>query len=192
MQDEYFVLMRERSQQHPLLTWDQEYLPFMRPAPVDVHAPVKLKLGEPIPPRPVMVDHHSLPAPVVSPRLKDALEASELPGVQFVPADVQAGDLVLRYWLMHVWRAIPCLDRQRSIFEETEVGRVLLSLDKLVLNEAVLQELPLNERRAFMLEEDTVYLFHRTMVEQVLSLTPPPEGLRFVPVAEWGDSSAFR
>lgn len=192
MQNEYFVLMRERSQQHPLLTWDQEYLPFLKPAPVDVSEPVKLKLGEPIPPHPRMVDHHSLPSPVVSPRLKEALEAAELPGVQFVPADVQAGDDVLRYWLVHMWRAIPCMDRQRSIFEETEVGHVLLSLDKLVLDESVLREVPLPERRAFTLEEDTVHLFHHTVVERVLTLTPPPEGLRFIPVAEWGDSSAFR
>ncbi|WP_426751731.1 imm11 family protein [Myxococcus sp. Y35] len=192
MQNEYFVLMRERSQLHPLLTWDQEYLQFLKPAPVEVLEPVKLKLGEPVPPRPIMVDHHSLPSPVVSPRLKEALEAADLPGVQFVPADVQAGDAVLRYWLVHMWRTIPCMDRQRSVFEETEVGQVLLSLDKLVLDEAVLREVPLHERRAFMLEEDTVHLFHQTVVERVLALTPPPEGLRFIPVAEWGDSSAFR
>ncbi|AEI67638.1 imm11 family protein [Corallococcus macrosporus] len=192
MQNDYFVLMRERSQQHPLLTWDQEYLQFLKASPVKVSAPVKLKLGEPIPPRPVMVDHHSLPSPVVSSRLKEAFEAAGLPGVQFVPADVQVGDAVLRYWLMHMWRTFPCMDRQRSVFEETEVGHVLLSLDKLVLDETVLQEVPLEERRAFMLEEDTVHLFHRTVVERVLALTPPPVGLRFIPVAEWGDSSAFR
>ncbi|NVJ01390.1 hypothetical protein HV824_25210 [Myxococcus sp. AM009] len=192
MQNDYFVLMRERSQQHPLLTWDQEYLQFLKPSPVRVSAPVKLKLGEPVPPRPVMVDHHSLPSPVVSTRLKEALDAAELPGVQFVPADVQAGDAVLRYWLMHMWRTIPCMDRQRSVFEETEVGHVLLSLDKLVLDEAVLQEVPLEERRAFMLEEDTVHLFHRTVVDRALSLSPPPVGLRFIPVTEWGASSAFR
>ncbi|NVJ18459.1 imm11 family protein [Myxococcus sp. AM010] len=192
MQNDYFVLMRERSQQHPLLTWDQEYLQFLKPSPVRVSAPVRLKLGEPVPPRPVMVDHHSLPSPVVSTRLKEALDAAELPGVQFVPADVQAGDAVLRYWLMHMWRTIPCMDRQRSVFEETEVGHVLLSLDKLVLDEAVLQEVPLEERRAFMLEEDTVHLFHRTVVDRALSLSPPPVGLRFIPVTEWGASSAFR
>ncbi|WP_284667358.1 DUF1629 domain-containing protein [Myxococcus sp. SDU36] len=135
---------------------------------------------------------YGLPSPVVSPRLKEVLEAAELPGVQFVPADVQTGDGVLRYWLMHMWRAILCMDRQRSIFEETEVGHVLLSLDKLVLDEAVLREVPLHERRAFMLEEDTVHLFHRSVVEQVLSLSPSPKGLRFVPVSEWSDASGFR
>jgi len=122
MQDDYCVLMRARSQQHPLLTWDQEYLHFLKPAPVVVHEPVKLKLGEPIPPRPVMVDHHSLPAPVVSTRVKEALEDVDLHGAQLVPADVQVGDFVLRYWLVHMWRSIRCMDRNRSIFEASRSG----------------------------------------------------------------------
>ncbi|GEL74598.1 imm11 family protein [Myxococcus virescens] len=192
MQDDYCVLMRARSQQHPLLTWDQEYLPFLKPAPVVVHEPVRLKLGEPIPPRPVMVDHHSLPAPVVSTRVKEALEAVDLHGVQLVPADVQVGDFVLRYWLVHMWRSIRCMDRNRSIFETSRSGLTLLSLDKLFLDEAVLGETPLEERLVFRLAESVVHVFHRTVVERVLALSPLPEGLRFVPVTEWGDSSAFR
>ncbi|NVJ03099.1 hypothetical protein HV824_34010 [Myxococcus sp. AM009] len=192
MQDDYFVLERARSQQHPLLSWDQECLPFFRPSPVKVAAPVKLKLGEPVPPRPVMVDFHSLPAPVVSTRLKDSFEAAALPGVQLVPADVQVGDSVLRYWLVHMWRRLPCMDRERSRFEFDEDGDLLLSLDKLFLDESVLGEVPLEERLAFRLAESVVHVFHRTVVERVLALSPPPEGLRFIPVAEWGDSSGFR
>ncbi|WP_238539816.1 imm11 family protein [Corallococcus macrosporus] len=153
---------------------------------------MKLKLGEPVPPMPLMVDHHSLPAPVVSTRLKEALEALAPRGVQLVPADVQVGDSVLRYWLVHMWRAIRCMDRERSVFESSRSGLILVSLDKLVLDEAVLREVPLEERLAFRLAESVVHLFHRTVVERVLALTPPPEGLRFIPVAEWGDASAFR
>jgi hypothetical protein len=37
-----------------------------------------------------------------------------------------------------------------------------------------------------------VYLFHRTVVDQVMSLIPPPEGLRFIPVPDWNDSAGFR
>lgn len=192
MQDDYFVLLRARSQHHPLLSWDQGYLPFLRPKPVQVEEPVKLKLGEPVPPQPVMADFHSLPAPVVSTRLKEAFEAAALHGVQLVPADVQVGDSVLRYWLLHMWRRLACMDRVRSRFEFDEDGDLLLSLDKLFLDESVLGEVPLEERLAFRLAESVVHVFHRTVVERVLALSPPPEGLRFIPVAEWGDSSAFR
>ncbi|MFY2562562.1 imm11 family protein [Corallococcus terminator] len=192
MQREYFVLMRARSQHHPLLAWNQSGSAFRKARPVAVSEPVKLRLGEPVPEKPVMVDFHSLPAPVVSPRLKEVLEAADLRGVQFIPADVEVGDAVHRYWLVHMWRELRCVDREHSVFEDSETGLFMLLLDRLVLDEAVLREIPLEERLAFALEEHVVQLFHRTVVERVLAMTPPPEGLRFVPVAEWGDSSAFR
>ncbi|QDE91185.1 hypothetical protein BHS06_20620 [Myxococcus xanthus] len=192
MQDDYFVLIRARSQQHPLLAWDQSASAFRKGKPVQVVEPVKLKLSEPVPPTPVMADYHSLPSPMVSGRVKDALERERLHGVQLVPADVQVGESVLRYWLVHMWRRLACLDRGNSVFEEDADGHFLLSLDKLVLDEAVLGEVPLEERLAFRLAESVVHLFHRTVVEKVLSLSPPPEGLRFIPLAEWGDSSGFR
>lgn len=192
MQSEYFVLTRARSQEHPLLAWDQSGMAFRKRKPVDVHEPVKLKLAEPVPPHPVMADHHALPAPVVSTRLMEVFSRAELHGVQLVPADVQAGNYVLRYWLLHVWRAIDCLDRARSVFQETEAGRVLIGLERLELDASVLDAVPLAERLAFRLEGAALFLFHVTVVERAMSLTPPPVGLRFIPVTEWGDSSAFR
>ncbi|MFP2928530.1 imm11 family protein [Pyxidicoccus sp. 3LG] len=192
MQSEYFVLLRARSQQHPLLSWGQSYRAFLKGRPVEVLEPVKLKLGEPVPPRPVMADHHSLPSPVVSSRLKDTLEVARLPGVQFVPADIQVGDEVLRYWLVHMWRRIACVDRERSVLTLYPTDGSIMDIDRLVLDENVLREIPLQERLAFRLQEDVVHLFHSTVVERVMSLTPPPEGLRFVPVPEWNDSAGFR
>lgn len=192
MQHEYFVLLRARSQQHPLLSWGQSYRAFLKARPVEVLEPVKLKLGEPVPPKPVMVDHHSLPSPVVSSRLKDALEAMQLQGVQLVPADIQVGDEVLRYWLVHMWRRLGCVDRERSILTLDPADGDVLDIERLVLDEDVLRKIPLQERLAFRLEEAVLHLFHRTVVERVMSLTPPLEGLRFIPVPEWSDSAGFR
>ncbi|MFP2962302.1 imm11 family protein [Myxococcus sp. 1LA] len=192
MQEDYFVLMRARSQQHPLLAWAQSYRPFLKGRPVAVTDPVRLTLGEPVPPRPIMVDHHSLPDPVVSPRLKDVLDTVQLPGVQLVAAGVQVGDATLSYWLVHMWRRIACVDRERSKLTLDPDDGDVLDIQRLVLDEAVLGEIPIEERLAFRLAESVVHLFHRTVAERVLSLSPPPEGLRFIPVAEWSDSSAFR
>jgi hypothetical protein len=140
-----------------------------------------------------MVDHHSLPEPVVSTRLKDVLEPLNLYGVQIVPADVRMrDDTTLRYWLLHLWHEIPCMDRKRSVFKPSSDGVFLLSLDRLVLDEQVLKDIPLEKRLVFLLEEDTVHLFHGSVVERIMALQPPPEGLRFVPVEQWGDASAFR
>ena len=182
MQHEYFVLLRTRSQQHPLLAWDQSASSFRKGRPVQGVEPVKLKLGEPVPPQPVMVDHHSLPEPVVSPRLKEALASLQLHGVQWVPADVHVRENdVRRYWLMHMWRELRCMDRKRSVFKAAPSGLFLSSLDRLVLDEALLRAIPLRERLVFLLEEDTIHLFHHSVVERVLSLQPAPEGLRFIP-----------
>lgn len=192
MQADYFVLGRARSQHHPLLAWDQSSLAFRKGTPVPITEPIKLTLGEPVPPQPVMVDHHSLPQPVVSPRLKNVLEQMQLHGVQLVPADVRAGDIVLRYWLLHFWHRIGCMDRERSQFTLSPSGRVLLSLDRLVLDENVLGDVPLPKRLAFRLAGAGVHLVHRAVVDRVMGLTPPPEGLRFIPVPEWNDSAGFR
>lgn len=192
MQDEYFVLMRARSNEHPLLAWDESASAFRKGRPVQRSEPVRLKLGEPVPPKPRMVDHHGLPMPVVSPRLKECMESLGLHGVQWVPAEVRVGDTVLCYWLAHMWRRLACLDRERSVIERSDSGLLLLGIDKLVLDEKVLREIPLEERLAFRLEEAVVHVFHRTVVDRVMSLTPPPEGLRFIPVPDWSDSSGFR
>ncbi|WP_366934983.1 imm11 family protein [Pyxidicoccus fallax] len=184
--------MRERSQEHPLLAWDESALAFRKGRPVHRSEPVRLRLGEPAPPKPRMVDHHSLPAPVVSARLKECMEPLSLQGVQWVPADVQVGDAVLHYWLMHMWRRVHCVDRTRSTLAFEVGDGAVLSIDKLVLDEDVLSAVPLEERLAFRLEEAVVHLFHRSVVDRVMSLTPPPEGLRFIPVSDWNDSAGFR
>ncbi|MFP2907996.1 imm11 family protein [Pyxidicoccus sp. 3LFB2] len=80
-----------------------------------------------------MVDHHSLPEPVVSLRLKEVLGSLQLHGVQWVPAAVHVRENdVRRYWLMHMWRELRCMDSKRSVFKAAPSGLFLLSLDRLV------------------------------------------------------------
>lgn len=194
MQREYFVLERAASNVHPLLGWDQSGSAFYKGKPVSVTEPVRLRLAEPVPLKPVMVDHHSLPKPVLSPRLKEALEPMRLHRAQWVPADVRVaeGD-VRRYWLLHVHNELRCMNRQESVFKCSPSGLTLLSLDRLVLDEQLLGGMPLDERRVFVLAESpSTCLFHESAVERVMSLKPPPEGLRFISVPDWNDSAAFR
>ncbi|HYO60235.1 imm11 family protein [Archangium sp.] len=191
MQLDYFVLERAGPSNYPLLEWDALYWGFGKPQPVAIKEPVRLRLGDPVPRKPVMVDHHSLPEPVISTRLKEVLEPLELFGVQFVPADVKVREgEVLRYWLVHVYNEISCLDRQQAKFTTLPSGRIF-DFDRLVLDEKVLGEIPLERRRVFILAEwRSAYLFHRSIVEKVLALQP--EGLRFFRVDEWSDSAGFR
>jgi hypothetical protein len=193
LQQDYFVLCRAGPNTYPLLGWDQSASAYRKGRPVPTLEPVKLRLGEPVPPRPVMVDYHGLPEPVVSTRVKDAMEPLGLEGAQLVPADVRVGETVLPYWLLHVHARFQCMDRERSVFRTSSSGLLMLSLSKLVLDEAVLADMPLARRSIFVLAESTsVTLVHRTVVERVLALTPPPEGLRFIPVGEWSDAAGFK
>jgi hypothetical protein len=91
-----------------------------------------------------MVDYYSLPRPVVAPRIRDALELLGLDGVQWVPADVSVrpGD-VRRYWLLHVYRELACIDREHSQLDVDEDDGAVLGIEKLVLDEQTLQEVPL-------------------------------------------------
>ena len=192
MQGEYYVIERAGPNTYPLLGWDQSAGMFRKGKPVTVTEPVRLRLAEPVTPAPVMVDHHSLPEPVVSTRVQEVLAPLRLHGVQLVPADVRVGDDALRYWLLHVHNRVACLDRTRSVFKLSRSGLLLLSLNALVLDEEVLAGIPLEQRLVFVLAESTsVHLFHRTVVEQVMSLAPPPAGMCFIPVPEWNDSAGF-
>lgn len=192
MQDEYYVIERAGPNTYPLLGWDQSAGMFRKGKPVTVTEPVRLRLAEPVPPAPVMVDHHSLPEPVVSTRVQEVLAPLRIHGVQLVPADVRVGGDALRYWLLHIHNRVACLDRTQSVFKLSRSGLLLLSLDALVLDEEVIAGIPLEQRLVFVLAESTsVHLFHRTVVDRVMSLTPPPEGLRFIPVSDWNDSAGF-
>lgn len=191
MQTDYFVIMRAGPSSYPLLEWDELRLGFARPAPVNITTPIKLRLGAPVPRAPVMVDYHSLPTPVVSERIKDVLEPLDLFGLQLVPADVKVKpDDVRRYWLLHVFNRIGCIDRQRSVCKFYSEGDAL-SINKLVLDEEVLQEIPLERRNVFRLAEATsTHIFHESVVERVLALQP--EGVRFIRVDQWSDSAGFK
>jgi len=190
MQTEYFILESAASNDHPMLSWDEHIVGFGRPQPASFTRPLQLRLGAPVPRNPIMVDHHELPEPVVSPRLKDALEALGLHGVQFVAADVKVKpDDVRCYWIIRIFNLLACMDRQLSKFSLSRRGRVN-GIDKLVLDERVLRDIPLERRLVFRLvESSSTNVFHQSVSEKVLALQP--EGLRFIRVDKWNDSAGF-
>lgn len=191
MQSDYFVIERAGPSSYPLLQWDQSASAFRKGTAVEVTEPIRLRLSKPVPRNPVMVDHHCLPEPVFSQRIRDVLEPLSLYGVQLIPADVKVkDDDVRRYWMMHVYNEIACVDRERSVFKLSPSGLMMLSIDKLVLDERVLGEIPLERRKVFLLAEDTVYFCHRSVMDLVLPLQP--EGLRFIPADRWNDSAGFK
>ncbi len=193
MQSDYYVIESATDGNHPLLDMD-DVVGLGRAEPLVVEQPLQLRLGLPVPHSPVMVDHHSLPQPVFSARIAQALEPMELYGVQLLPAAVKVkSDDVRRYWVLHVYNEIACVDRQRSMLSIDEEDGMVLGIEALVLEERVLEDIPLERRLLFVLAESTsTYVFHRSVVERVLALAPPVEGLRFIRVDMWNDSAGFQ
>ncbi|NOK05850.1 hypothetical protein HNV27_30495 [Myxococcus xanthus] len=192
MQADYFVLVRTGDADVPLLRWDQESGDFRRGREVVVKEAIQLQLLAPVPAAPRMLDHHALPDPVVSTRVRNVLRPLELHRVQLLPAEVPVGDEVYTYWLVHIFNELRCLDEEKSEVTRSPGGRFIYSIGRLVLQEEALAGVPLSERRVFALAESpSVSLFHREVVERILALQPAVQGLRFVPASQWTTNSAF-
>jgi hypothetical protein len=189
--DEYFVVGRAGSNRYPLLEWEEDGSRYSRMEPVTDGQPIQLRLGSPVPANPLMVDYHSLPRPVVSQRVRDVLAAMPLESAQLVPANVRVrGDDVRRYYMVHVYQRIAAVDRESSVLDVSARGRVV-GIRRLVLDMENIEQVPLENRLVFRLAESvSVHLFHESVVSAVLALQP--EGVRFTPANDWGDSAGFK
>ena len=187
---EYYIISRANNNNHPLFEWDQLSGMFYKGRPVEISEPVKLRLGSPVPKKPEMVDYHSLPESVVSERIKNVLEPMTIVGIQFVPVKVQGkneGEF-FDYWLMHIYKKISCMDRKKSDYKVSESGRI--SVRKLVIDEAVVKDIPLEKRLVFELKEGaSLFLVHKSVRDAVMAVNPV--GVEFIDVDEWGIGSAF-
>ena len=188
--NDYYILVRSNNDNYPLLEWDQNSGMFRKWKPVTISDPINLRLGEPVPANPEMVDYHSLPKPVVSEKIKNILDPMEIYGIQPLPAKVKVNNDELDYWFVHIFNKIACLDMAKSIYKTTKNSGRVIDITHLVLNEDVLEEIPLENRLVFVLSEYTaVYLYHETVKDAIMSVNPV--GLRFFRVDEWSTDIAF-
>ena len=189
---DYYVISRANNNHHPLFEWDQRSGMFYKGVPVEIEEPVKLRLGAPIPGKPKMVDYHSLPESVVSEKIWNVLEPMNIDGIQLVPAKVRGvneGD-VYDYWLIHIYNEIACMDRNLSVYSIDDSDGRIDDIARLVLDNGILNDIPLEERLVFELSEGSaMFLYHASVVTAVLSENP--EGVTFTNVAEWNDGTAF-
>jgi len=189
MNKDYFVIDRVGDNSHPLLEWDERSLDFNRGIPVANGRSVRLKLGDPVPRIPVMADYHSLPDPVVSSKIRDALAPMQLHKVQLIPAKVKTKDKTLDYTLLHIYNEIAAVDRAATDADYSPMGS-LLDVRRLVLSEATLSGIPLNERLVFILAESTsTEVFHQSVRDTIMATNPV--GVRFHPISTWNSNSAF-
>ena len=155
---------------------------------------MKLRLRDPVSPTFELVDYHQLPDPVVSPKLANVLALLNIHGIQLVPAVVRNPSdpysELHEYFFIHVWNRIACLDKDNSDLECNRDGTRIFGIQKLVLDEKVLNGISLPKRLIFELEEKpSVLLIHASVKSAIESISP--KGVRFFKATDWNSDLAF-
>lgn len=140
-------------------------------------------------------DFHSLDehAPVLSERMKNVLESFHLKDVQFIPAIIldESEEEHKGFYIIRVHNEIQCMNKELSSWEpsENKPGKAF-SIDKLVLDNEVLDKIPLEERLVFaMWEKKMKVCYHYSVVEKLLELEP--KGMTVYRLSKWDPSAPF-
>ncbi|MEI8595785.1 imm11 family protein [Photobacterium sp. Hal280] len=134
-------------------------------------------------------DYHETAEQLVSEKFRKVLAPFNLPGIDFYQTDIVNDDKTWSdYYFMHIWNHHKAIHKKRSEIKGTYVGN-RFTLLKLSLHEKVLDQVPLEERLVFTLEEKPVFLFHESVVAALRAADL--SGLGFRRVDSWSIGSAF-
>ncbi|MFV0538270.1 MAG: imm11 family protein [Dysgonomonas sp.] len=141
-------------------------------------------------------DYHFLDehAPAISERMKNILESFNLNDVQFIPAVILDHDenKYEGYYIIRVHNLIKCMDKDKSVWtpSQKKPGKAR-SIDKLVLDNEVLDKIPLEDRLVFAIWENSLKVcYHYSVVEKLLELEP--KGMSVYQLAKWDPSAPFK
>ena len=194
--DEYYLLMRENNSNYPLIKIDEARYSSWRDSGVFENPFAlyndgylyPLTAANPIPKTPEIVDYHCSPS-AFSLRVIEQVTQMGIEGTQWFPAYIHHdGVSHYDYVIMHTYHEIECMDKEKSSFKQWDEDT--FEVKKLVLNETVLDAIPLEERLTFLLEESTsMHLFHKSIVDEIMKHNP--KGCVFIKSKDWGIGSAF-
>jgi hypothetical protein len=166
---------------------------FLRAEPVVYKETIILQFGYPVPRKPKMADYHdfSTPSPVLSEKLKKAIEAMQVKDIQFVPVLIRDknDDLIEGYHAINVCNTINCTNMEESKYSLLTNGKIC-NFDKLVLDNEKLDLIPLEDRLIFSVGECGNYVvYHISVIEKMLETSP--EGMTVYRLAKWDSSAPF-
>lgn len=181
---EYYLIGGDGDPSTPLLAPDegQSTRILHKEIPYDGLEPIRLRFNNPIPKNPKMRDYHSLPTSVVSKKVRDTLAPMNIYGIQFIPAVIRNelnGDVYQDYYIIHVFNQIEALDREKAEYTTSDLMKYGISqINKLVLDQKILENIPLEKRLVFYLKESiSKRIYHKSIVDAVMAIEP--DGLRF-------------
>ncbi|WP_419812951.1 imm11 family protein [Bacterioplanoides sp.] len=147
-----------------------------------------ISLGKPLPKKIEIVDYHDLPRTFSYRVIKDVAQRRDMPGVQWFSAYIHHnGQRYNNYVIMHVFKKLECLDKEKS---EYKLRGKRYQLKKIILDKKSLDAIPLEHRLIFKLKEKTSLIYmHKTIVDEILQHNPV--GVRFIKSKDWGVREAF-
>ena len=93
-------------------------------------------------------------------------------GINWVPAYISNSNGRRDYLFINYLQELKCADLDKSEYSYINAIGGLTGLEKLVLDETLLAQTPLNQRLIFMMAESARILFHRSIVERIMATNP--------------------
>lgn len=196
--EDYFYIDRT-GDRYPLLKYNEFYdgnhTEIYARTPLDTTKERLIRFAPPIPRNPKLGDLHYLAqnAPVISERLKNVLESLNLKNMQFLPAVIydKWSEEHKNFFIIHAYNMIRCMDKEKSKWRPSPWNSEnAIGIEKLVLDNEVLDQIPLEERLVFALSELSAHvLYHQSIVEKILEINPT--GLTVYRLSKWDPSLPF-
>jgi hypothetical protein len=193
---DYYLIERDGNYMSPLLMDNDEInsdgTAFLRR--MEMVAPettIHLVFNPPIPPKPQMTDYLWLGyGAVFSKKIFDVLKDIAVKDFQLVPAIIKdpKGNEYSDYWIAGICREFAFLDPNKSdvhlIRTEGRMAGRWDGIEKMVIDEAEMAKVPLEERLIYKCKEGSAYNFyHRSVVDAIMSVNPT--GIVFTKVEDW-------
>ena len=181
---EYYVLEKTKNNKQPLLKWSKHHGIFCKGKPVSIDECLAFENMFPELVRQDSTDFYFAPEPVIAARIKEFLLSKKIPDVQFLKAQIRISPEIIYkdYYLLHLYKEIACLDKKKSKIKA--VDELFFIIEKIALDEKILELIPLKERLFLRLaEQPNIYLIHFSLKKEISTLNP--QGVSFVSCAEW-------
>lgn len=165
--------------------------PLFRSMPLGEKAkPIALTMQAPVPRSPIFADYHACTFPVVSDRLKQALEPFMSTTLEFVPAVITYKDEHRPYWLLHALTDHDVIDRTHSELVVEDTGTISW-IDKLYIDRERLLEIPGQDRQLFRLGNTvSTFLWHENVVKAATDIQAT--GIQFLVANGFSQDDMFK
>ncbi len=173
--EKYYSIKRKGDQAYPMINITN--LGDVEDGEADI---LECYIGKPIPRKPVMADYLRSAKDILSKRITDVMQAMNMEGVHFYPAEIDdlKGTIHDNYMCVYVDdNTYKLLDLEKSeyrIDDEIDKDNPLYYVKKVVIDREKLSKIPLNKRLGICIDEVSGYhLYHQSVVDAVRRLNLP-------------------